>query len=92
MLLGAAAGPRLQPLDTLDSRFVTAAFGDHDLRGSVAPASGAANGASSRTTGDPVSRFLHDAVGRDNGRDNFRAGSRIVCGGSGLSVRAESYC
>ena len=87
--LGAAAGPACSRLIHSTLVLWPAALGSHDLRGSVAtPASGAANGASSRTTGDPVSRFLHYAVGRHN----FRAGSRIVCGGKSLSARAESYC
>ena len=64
MLAGVAAGSRLQPLDTLDTRLCDTLGGRH-LRGSVAMATGCpASGAAHRTTG--IKRFLHDAVGCDN--------------------------
>jgi hypothetical protein len=58
--LGAAAGSRLQPIDTLNTRFWPAALGGHHLRGSVAVTAGCpASGSARRTTGDPKNRFLH---------------------------------
>ena len=63
-----------------------------DLRDSVAVAAGCpASGAASRTAADPVgcNRFLHKAAGRDN----FRAGSRVVCGSRRLRGRSsEADC
>jgi len=87
--VGVAADSCLQPLDTLGTLLCPATLRQRHPHGLVVATDCPASGAARRAM--DISRLLHDAVGRNEavGRNNFRAGSRIVRGRRGLGVGTE---